>query len=365
MDSVDARAETDRRMRVRPTGMLLCAMAILVPLARGAAVIAALATSPPALHAAAGLATVTMALPFVNVLPAGFWAAKDRGFFRKYGIDLQIVTFRGSTQAMPALLAGQVSVMLGSPGQGLAAAAAGEDVIGLATIGPKMPYFFMARPEIRSPPDLRGKTIGISGTGLSAARIATILALKRFGLEPRRDNITLVPTGTMPERLAALLNNAIQGTVIDRTETPPSALSGSGLTLLADFGQFNIPWEHDIVMTTRRYLAANRAVVEGLLKGLLEGNAYILAPQDKRVVLRIIAEQLHLDNVQRAETLYQDAVANFIVRKPFINRKTLATMVDVVADEFPALLKVDLDRFVDDSILVQLDRSGFIDRLGR
>lgn len=327
--------------------------------------IAALVGAAPALRAADRLVAVTMALPFVNVLPVGFWVAKDRGFFRKYAIDLQIVTFRGSTQAMPALLAGQVSIMLGSPGQGLAAAAAGEDVIGLATVGPKMPYYFMARPEIRAPGDLRGKKIGISGMGLSAARIATILALKRFGLDPRRDNITLVPTGTMPERLSALLNNAIQGTVLDRTETPPSTLSGSGLTMVADFGQLNIPWEHDIVMTTRRHLSANRAVVEGLIKGLVEGNAYILAPQNMRVVLRTITAQLHLDGVQQAETLYHDAAANFIVRKPYVNRKTLTAMVEVVADEFPELQKVDLDRFVDDSILVQLDRSGFIDRLGR
>src|SRR5262249_30904672 len=97
----------------------------------------------------------------------------------------------------------------------------------------------------------------------------------------------------------------------------------------------------------------------------VEGNAYTLAPQNRRVVLRTIAAQLHLDGVQQAEALYRDAVANFIVRKPYINRKALKAMVDIVADEFPDLQKVDLDRFVDNGTLVQLDRSGFIDRLGR
>ena len=36
-----------------------------------------------------------------------------------------------------------------------------------------------------------------------------------------------------------------------------------------------------------------------------------------------------------------------------------------VKDEFPELQKVDLDRFIDSSILRQLDQSGFIDRLSR
>ena len=318
---------------------------------------------PAAARGADALATVSIAQPFVNVLPAGLWVAKDRGFFRKYGVDLQIVTFRGSTQAMQAMLAGQIPVMLGSPGQGLAAAAAGQDVIGLATIGAKMPYFFVVRPEIKVPSDLRGKSIGISGAGLSASRIALILAFKRLGLDIKRDNITLVLTGTVPERLAALRNNVIQGTVIDRTSEPIGAIAEFGFTILADFGKLNIPWEHDIIMTTRSYLVAHRAGVTALMKGLLEGNAYLRTPGNKRSSLRIIAEYLHYDRIDYAEALYRDAVDNFVYRKPYINREALAALIEIVKGEFPDLQKVNLNQFVDDGILRDLDRAGFIDKL--
>jgi len=314
-------------------------------------------------RSAGPLVKVTLAQPFVNVLPAGFWVAKDRGFFRRYGIDLEIVLFRGSTQAMQALLAGQIGVMLGSPGQGLAAAAAGQDVVGIATIGAKMPYFFVVRPEIKSAADLKGKRVGVSGTGLSASRIALILGLRQLGLDPRRDNITLVATGTVPERMASLRSGAIAGTVIDRTGEPLASIQDLGLVVLADFGKLGIPWEHDIVMTTRRFAGANRVLLEGLMKGYLEGNAYILNPQNRRAVLRIISQYLQYEKVSYAETVYDDAIANFVYRKPYINREALATLVDIVKDEFPDLTKVNLDQFIDHSVLQRLDRSGFIDGL--
>jgi NitT/TauT family transport system substrate-binding protein len=304
-----------------------------------------------------------MAQPFVNVLPAGLWVAKDRGFFRKYGIDLDIVIFRGSTQAMQAVLAGQVNLMVGSPGQGLSAAAAGSDIIGVATIGAQMPYFFVVRPDLKTAADLKGKSIGISGTGLSASRLALILALRQLGLDAKRDNITLLSTGTVPERIAALRSGSIAGTVVDRTSQPIESVKDLGLTILADFSKLGIPWEHDIVMTTRRFASGNPKLTEDFMKAWMEGNAYVLNPQNKRYVLRIIAQNLKYDKVSYAEAVYTDAVANFVYKKPYIKREALVTLVEIAKDEFPALLKVNLDQFIDHSILQRLDRSGFIDTL--
>jgi len=322
-----------------------------------------IAMGPRSSQGASTLVKVTMAQPFVNVLPAGFWIAKDRGFFRKYGLDLEIVIFRGSTQAMQAVLAGQVNVMLGSPGQGLAAAAAGSDVIGVATIGAQMPYFFVVRSDIKTAADLKGKQIGVSGTGLSASRLALILGLRQLGLDVKRDNITLLATGTVPERVAALRSGTLAGTVVDRTSEPIESVKDLGLTILADFSKLGIPWEHDIVMTTRRFAGGNRSVMEGFMKAWMEGNAYVLNPQNKRAVLRIIAENLQYDKVSYAEAVYTDAVANFIYKKPYIKREALVMLVDIAKDEFPSLLKVNLDQFIDHSVLQTLDRSGFIDAL--
>lgn len=314
-------------------------------------------------HAAPGLVKVSMALPFVNVLPAGFWVAKDRGFFRKYGVDLEIVLFRGSTQAMQAVLAGQMNVMLGSPGQGLSAVAAGGDIIAVGSVGAQMPYYFVVRPEIKTAADLKGKRIGVSGTGLSASRLALMLGLRHLGLDAKRDNITLLATGTVPERVAALRTGSVAGTVVDRTGEPLESLKDLGLTVLADFGKLGIPWEHDDLMTTRRFASGNRGALEGLIKGWLEGNAYVLDPQNKRTVLRILAQYLHFEKVSYAETVYADGVANFIYKKPYVKREALVLLVDIAKDEFPDLLKVNLDQFIDHSILQALDRSGFIDAL--
>ena len=47
---------------------------------------------------------------FVNAVPTGFWVAKEKGFFRKYGLDLNFTLFRGDTQGVQALVAGNPPV---------------------------------------------------------------------------------------------------------------------------------------------------------------------------------------------------------------------------------------------------------------
>lgn len=134
----------------------------------------------PALAKAAAPTRLAVGQAFVAPAAAGFWVARDRGLFAKYGLDVEITNIQGSTQAVQALLAGSSQVMLGAPAQGLSAAAAGADVISVATLGPRMPYLLVARPELRSPADLKGKTVGVSSVGASSDRVAQLLAFKHL-----------------------------------------------------------------------------------------------------------------------------------------------------------------------------------------
>ena len=46
--------------------------------------------------------------------------------------------------------------------------------------------------------DLKGKRVGSSGLGLSASRLALLVAFGTLGLDPNRDKITLVAAGSGP-----------------------------------------------------------------------------------------------------------------------------------------------------------------------
>ena len=332
-------------------------------LARGAgALLAVLGVLGPvgAVQAAAALPTQAVGMAQLNSAAVPLWVAREQGLFAKHGLAVEVVLFRGGTQAMQAFLAGQVPVLVAGSAEALSVAAQGADVVQIATVRPKMPYSLVVRPEVRRVEDLRGRAVGVSGSGLSASRLGVLVALRHFGLDPRRDGIALVPTGTPAERMAALAAGSIYGAVLD---TVPYARIAQqrGLRVLLDMAEGGIPWIQTALHTSRRYMSANRARVEAVLKGLLEANAFILNPDNRATVVQVITRNLRVEQPE-AEQTYEDVVS-FVARKPYPSKQALQAMVEAGLDTLPDLARIDLDRFVDTSILEQLDRSGFIDGL--
>jgi NitT/TauT family transport system substrate-binding protein len=311
--------------------------------------------------AAPALPVVNVGQTFVNAVPTGFWVARERGLFRKYGLDVRIVLFRGDTQGTQALIAGGIPVMMGGPAGALAAAASGVDLVETLTLSPAMPYLLVGRGAVKTPQDLRGRRIGVSGTGLSASRVAVLIALRSFGLDPQKDGIVLLPMGTEAERTSALEQGSIDATVFDLLYKP--IIDKQGLPIIANLAERHVPWEHDVLLTTRRYAQSHRQVMESLIKGLLEAHAYILDPANKRFVLRIMAENLGKELVADAEGSYNEVTQLWIKKKPYPNMAGLQAIFEIVKQGSPQAASYDLKSFVDDSILRSLDQSGWIDAL--
>lgn len=311
--------------------------------------------------ASPALTAINVGQTFVNAVPTGFWVAKERGFFRKYGLDVRLVLFRGDTQGTQAMIAGGIPVMMAGPAGALAAAASGVEIVELLTVSPAMPYLLVGRGNVKTPQDLRGKRIGVSGTGLSASRVAVLIALKSFGLDPKKDGIVLIPTGTEAERTSSMVQGSIDATVFDLLYKP--IIDKQGFTVIANLAERNIPWEHDALLTTRRYARDNPGVLERLIKGLLEAHAYILDPKNKRFVLRTMAQNLGQELVTDAEASYGEVTQLWIKKKPYPHLPGLQAILEIVKTESPQAAGFDLRTFVDDSILRQLDQSGWIDAL--
>ena len=63
---------------------------------------------------------------------AAVWIAKERGLFKKYGLDVQYILMPRSPLAVSALVAGEIDMAVIGPGHLVNAAAGGTDVIGIA-----------------------------------------------------------------------------------------------------------------------------------------------------------------------------------------------------------------------------------------
>ena len=72
-------------------------------------------------------------------------------------------------------------------------------------------YYLMARPDIKTPEQLKGGSVAISRFGSSSDFIARF-ALSKIGLTPGKD-VTIVQIGSTPDRVAAVLTGRVQATV--------------------------------------------------------------------------------------------------------------------------------------------------------
>ena len=130
---------------------------------------------------------VTIGVEFINARLAGLWVAQKEGFFKKQGLELNTVNISGGTQGAQAMVGGQLDLSFSAPAATIPAVAAGAQILEIMPTTSTMPYDLVGAPGVTSLPDLKGKRVGASGLGLSASRLALLVALKHFGLDPDRD----------------------------------------------------------------------------------------------------------------------------------------------------------------------------------
>ena len=193
------------------------------------------------------------------------WIASKMGFFEREGLDVPIITMRGSPLTIQALTADSIYVANATVDTLIGAYEKGADLtmigglingLGLSMIGGK-PYKTYA--------DLRGTTIGTqtltSGTGF-----ALRLVLKAHGLEYPRD-YKLLNIGGASDRYQALTSGQIS-----------SAPVGVPLDLVAKQQGFNIigyfaddqpNFQFNVYIVKRSWAEKNRTLVVRFMKTMV------------------------------------------------------------------------------------------------
>jgi NitT/TauT family transport system substrate-binding protein len=304
---------------------------------------------------------VTMGVAFTNVRVAPLWVAEKEGFFKKNGIDIKIITIPGGTQGAQALLSGGTDISFTDPTSMISAIAAGAPVVEVMAITTIMPYYLIGAPDVKTVADLKGKRVGSSGLGLSASRLAILVAFSKLGLDPARDNITLVAAGAEPERVAGLAAGAIGGTVV--APEFKAKIEELRLNILADLRTIKIPWEQDALETSRKFLETRRDVLERVIKSLLMANAYVLNPANKAAVIELVRTKLALKTAQEGESAYNDLTKFYVLKKPYPYKEGLQSIMNEVAKVVPKAATLKAEDVIDASLIEKLDKSGFIDGL--
>ena len=294
----------------------------------------------------------------VNARVLPLWAAKEQGFFNKYGVPADMIFIRQAPTLVAALTSGDIQVGYTGGTAVLGAAAGGSDLKILAAFTNRVTYDVVARKGIKSPEDLRGKIFGVQSIG-GTVWMGAILALEHFGLDPNRDKISLIAAGDQSVLAQALVTGTIDATVLDGVMS--RTLHENGYPILAELSKANLPISSVGIVAKSSFIQSNQQTVENLLKALLESEAFIFGPSNKGKAMAILKKYLRI-NDHEAEEGYKDVI-NGLDRKPHANLAGLRNVQRLMKLRNPAVEKVKVEDLVDDRFMKKLDQSGFIDEM--
>lgn len=157
----------------------------------------------------AKLATVRIAYVSRSILDMPYMIARDRGFFREEGLEVEFI-FMKAIQTVQAMLAGGVDFGTAT-GTAISAAVNGADVRVIFALTDKPSFDMIALPSIANIQQMRGKKLGISAPG----SLTEILARQIFlSNKIPLDQVTMLPLGTSDVTYIALKAGTIDATML-------------------------------------------------------------------------------------------------------------------------------------------------------
>lgn len=300
---------------------------------------------------------VTIGYASMSTVATTLWVTREMGFFTKNGIDARTIFIPGSPTLIATMNTGEVHLGYTGGTATLGSAVAGLDVKMVASFANVVQNDFVVRPEIKNPGDLRGKRVGVTSIG-GTGWMSAMLVLEQLGLVPERDHISLAAFGDQRVISQALESGTIQGAAIAGVFS--RRLQRMGYHFLGE--PEKLPLVGTGIVVRAGYLSAEMAVVKDAIKALLEGHAFLLNRANKPAVVKIIMKGLGLSDAAVAEEGLEDYIKR-VDRKPYVSLAGFRNIQRFMEGRNPKIGELKLERLVDDGILRDLDKSGFIDRL--
>ena len=301
------------------------------------------------------LAAQIVKVPYVSISPTNgpLWIAKETNLFKKHNLDAQLVYIPGGTIIIQSMLAGEANVANMAPPAAMAAWVRGADLAVVASGVNRLLETVVTSTQISSPQELKGKRIGISRYG-SLTDAALREALRHYNLSPDKD-VTIVQAGGEGERLAALTARALDGAMLSGDQRFQA--EKLGFHVVIDLSKLPIEYPNNGIIVRKEFVRANRDVVKRFLKAWIEGTK--IFKTDREVSLKVLGKYLRTKDAEILAKSYEPYRPVF-ERVPIAKREGFAFALDRLAKDIPEAGKMNPDNFIDNSILMELEKEGFI-----
>ena len=300
------------------------------------------------------LTPLRLAYSAITVNQAIPWIALEAGHFRKHGLDVEVI-HASSITALQALLAGEVAVAQSVTDACVSANLNGADTLFMGAILDKPLYSFIVNSKIKTPQDLKGKRVGVTRFGATPDALARSM-LKMWNLDPATD-VTMVQLNEMGLLVQGLVNNVIDAAPISL----PSNLRAKslGYVELFDMTKIGKTYITGTVVTRKRFLDGQRDTAKRFMRGFLEGMKTYL--EDEEFSVKIIQKWTRAKNRDEVKEAYA-IQAKHMLRIPRTAVDGVRTILEGM-EKLPGAKGADPRRFIDLTILDELEKEGFLKNL--
>jgi NitT/TauT family transport system substrate-binding protein len=275
--------------------------------------------------------------------------AEQLGEFKKAGVEVEMVNFKGGSQALTAVLGGSADVVSGyfdhcvnlaAKNQALQAFVVYDRYPGLAlVVAPKNTT------TVASVKDLAGKKVGVSAPGSSTHFFLTYL-LSKNGVDP--NSVGVVGVGLEATAVAAMEQGSIDAAVM--LDPAVTLLQGkhNGLKILSDtrtqhdtLAVFGGEYPGGALYTRADWIASHQKDVQALANAMVATLKWIHSHTAEEIMAKMPAELVGSD-----KTLYLAALKNTIPMYSETGRmdpKGAAAVLAVFSQSSPDVAKANID----------------------
>ena len=286
---------------------------------------------------------VVIATSSVVLTNTPIWVGIEKKFFEESGLTIQYIVMR-SDLAVKGLITGDVDYMQSSSSV-LRAAVAGAPLVTILGVYNRTFFDLVARPEIKSLGDLKGKPLGISRYGAST-EYAVRFALKANGIDPDKDvKLLAVGSGSDAARISALEGDVISSAVL---QVPSNLMAHKlGMRTILPLGDYLETLFAGLGASSKK-IQQNRDEARQVIRGVLRSIDFMAQnPVETKAIIR--------RNLRGIEPSAVDYIYSLVV--PYATRNGIASKKalenSLLGSQFEGK-PINFDKLVDFSIAREL-----------
>ena len=300
----------------------------------------------------------TLKVPYVSIsgFQAPLYLGERAGLFKKNQLDAQLIYMPGGSLIVQTLLSGDVGIASLAPPSAVAAWVKGAELALVAGGIERALNVLMVNPKIKNPDDLKGKRVAISRFG-SLSDISLRDALAFYKLKANQD-VAVAQMGGLGERMVALTSGVVDGAILNVDQVFQA--EKLGFQVLIDLRKLPLTYSTQGIVVSKDFLRAQRSTVKRFLRVYIEGIK--IFKTDKEFSMETLGRYIKTGDreiLSKTYDVYREAWESV----PLVRREGIQQALDSIPEASAKSAKLNLDSLIDNSIIQELEKEGFIREL--